>query len=138
MPAVNAIASAHQNVTRNVALRTCAPPARAPIAPSSPRNTSDAIDTTGTSIDGGETRTTESGNTAPVAKVPADRQGRLNRTGGRHLRDAEFIPRMSAERVPRHQLIGDLSREVRFDAALDINQGEFLVLEGGRCQSKLA
>jgi hypothetical protein len=66
------------------------------------------------------------------------RQGRLNRTGGRHLRDAEFIPRMSAERVPRHQLIGDLSREVRFDAALDINQGEFLVLEGRRCQSKLA
>jgi hypothetical protein len=27
---------------------------------------------TGTSIDGGETRTTESGNTAPVAKVPTD------------------------------------------------------------------
>ena len=72
MPAVNAIASAPQKVTRNVALRTYAPPARAPIAPSRPRNTSDAIDTTGTSIDVGETRTTDSGNTAPVAKVPAD------------------------------------------------------------------
>jgi hypothetical protein len=38
---------------------------------------------------------------------------------------------MGAERVLRHQLSGDLSREVRFDAALDVDQGEFLVLEGG-------
>ena len=59
------------------------------------------------------------------------RQGRLDRTGGRHLRDAELIPRMGAERVLRHQLIGDLSREARFDAALDVDQGELLVLEGG-------
>ena len=70
IPAVNAIASVPQNVTRNVALGTFAPPARAPIAPSSPRNTSDAIDTTGTSRDGGETRTNESGNTAPLRRYP--------------------------------------------------------------------
>ena len=37
---------------------------------------------------------------------------------------------MGAERVPRNQLIGDLSREVRFDGALDVDQRELLVLDG--------
>ena len=49
MPAVSAMASAPQNVTRAVARRTFAPPARAPIAPSRARNSSDAAETMGTS-----------------------------------------------------------------------------------------
>ena len=45
MPAVSAIASAPQKVTRTVAFATFAPPARAPIAPSRARKPSDAIET---------------------------------------------------------------------------------------------
>ena len=42
MPAVRPMASAPQNVTRRVALTTSAPPARAPMAPSSARKASEA------------------------------------------------------------------------------------------------
>src|SRR6476620_4039182 len=55
MPAVIPSANAPQNVTRAVARRMFAPPARAPIAPSSARKPSDAPDTTGTSAFVGDT-----------------------------------------------------------------------------------
>ena len=45
MPAVTAIASAPQTVTRAVARAIGAPPAFAPSAPSTARNTSEAPDT---------------------------------------------------------------------------------------------
>src|SRR5688572_29534308 len=57
IPAVSAIASAPQNVTRAVARRTFAPPALAPIAPSSEREPNDAAETIGTSAPAGETMT---------------------------------------------------------------------------------
>jgi hypothetical protein len=72
MPAVSAIASAPQNVTRCVGLKTPAPPALAPMAPSSARNASDAKETVVTSIDAGDTMTMGSGIAAPAAKVAAD------------------------------------------------------------------
>ncbi len=45
MPAVTAMASTPQNVTRAVARAMGAPPALAPSAPSTARNTSEAPDT---------------------------------------------------------------------------------------------
>ena len=78
MPAFNAIASALQKVTRMVALRVSAPPARAPIAPSNARNArnarnaSDAMDKIGTRAVEGAISTIASGIAAPTAKVAAD------------------------------------------------------------------
>ena len=72
MPAVRAIASAPQNVTRAVAGRTFAPPALAPIAPKSERKTSEATDTIGTKMLAGETSTINRGMAAPTANVAAD------------------------------------------------------------------
>ena len=46
--AVATMASAPQKVTRAVARKTFAPPALAPIAPSTPRNINEAADTIGT------------------------------------------------------------------------------------------
>src|SRR5665647_1028261 len=61
MPAVSAIAKAPQNVTRTVARRTLAPPARAPIAPRTARKPKDAADTSGTSAPAGDTTTMSRG-----------------------------------------------------------------------------
>src|SRR5689334_4247051 len=61
IPAVNAIASAPQNVTRTVARSTLAPPALAPIAPRRARKPKEAIETIGTSNFTGETTTMSSG-----------------------------------------------------------------------------
>lgn len=70
IPAVKAIASVPQKVTRRVPF---APSARALIALSSARNTRDVIETTGTTTDWGETRTIESGITAPAANFGGQR-----------------------------------------------------------------
>ena len=72
MPAVRAIASAPQNVTRAVARRTFAPPALAPIAPRRARKPKDAADTMGTSAPAGDTTTMSKGMAAPTENVAAD------------------------------------------------------------------
>jgi hypothetical protein len=72
MPAVRAIASAPQNVTRAVARRIFAPPAFAPMAPRSARKPKDAADTIGTSALAGDTTTMSKGIAAPAEKVAAD------------------------------------------------------------------
>ena len=59
MPAVSAIASAPQKVTRTVARTTLAPPALAPIAPSTARNTSAAPETI--EVEGGFAEVNEAG-----------------------------------------------------------------------------
>src|ERR1022692_4116839 len=72
MPAVRAIAKAPQNVTRTVARRTLAPPARAPIAPRTARKPKDAADTSGTSALAGDTTTLSRGMAAPTENDAAD------------------------------------------------------------------
>ena len=72
MPAVSAMAKAPQNVTRAVARRTFAPPALAPIAPRSARNTRDAAETTGMRLPVVDTKTANKGMAAPTEKVAAD------------------------------------------------------------------
>ena len=72
IPAVRAIAKAPQNVTRTMARRTFAPPARPPIAPRSARKPKDAADTIGTSKLAGDTTTISKGTAAPVENVTAD------------------------------------------------------------------
>ena len=72
MPAVRAIARAPQNVTRSVARRTLAPPARAPIAPRTARKAKDAADTMGTSALAGDTTTMSNGMTAPTENDAAE------------------------------------------------------------------
>ena len=71
-PAVSAIASAPQNVTRNAAFMTGAPPAWAPNPPKSARNTIDVAMTTGISAARGVSSTVINGIAAPTANVPAD------------------------------------------------------------------
>src|SRR5450756_176864 len=72
MPAVSAIAKAPQNVTRTVARRTLAPPARAPIAPRTARKPKDAADTSGTSAPAGDTTTMSKGMAAPTENDAAE------------------------------------------------------------------
>src|SRR5665811_2241432 len=72
MPAVRAIAKAPQNVTRTVARRTLAPPARAPIAPRTARKARDAADTMGTRALAGDTTTMSNGMTAPTENEAAE------------------------------------------------------------------
>ena len=72
IPAVNAIASAPQKVTRSVALPTFAPPARAPIAPNRARKTSDPIETPATRAAGDMSKTIARGIAAPTATLNAD------------------------------------------------------------------
>ena len=72
MPAVKAIASAPQNVTRAVPRRMFAPPARAPIAPRKARKARDAADTMATSAPAGDTKTMSRGMAAPTENDAAD------------------------------------------------------------------
>src|SRR5580704_9859785 len=72
MPAVRAIASAPQNVTRAVARRTFAPPVLAPIAPRRARKPNEAADSRGTSAPGGDTTTMSKGRAAPTENDAAD------------------------------------------------------------------
>jgi len=66
------MANAPQNVTRIVARRTFAPPARAPIAPRSARKPKEAADTSGTIALIGDMTTISNGNAAPTENVKAD------------------------------------------------------------------
>ena len=72
MPAVTAIASAPQNVTRIAPTVTPAPPARAANPPRSVRNTNEVPETRGIIADSGAIAVTRRGIAAPTAKLPAD------------------------------------------------------------------
>src|SRR5436305_15092272 len=71
-PAVSAIASAPQKVTRTPALQTEEPPARAAREPSSARKNRELPETAQTSADDGTRTTSRSGMAAPAEKVPAE------------------------------------------------------------------
>ena len=71
-PAVKAMASAPQNVTRTVARPTSAPRAFAPTAPNSARNRSDASETATTRKGAGVMNTISKGSAAPIANVAAE------------------------------------------------------------------
>src|SRR5512143_1722133 len=68
IPAVSPIAQAPQNATRIVGFTKPAPPALAPIAPSSDRKSSDPAATDGINALDGATRTRASGAAAPTEK----------------------------------------------------------------------
>ena len=72
MPAVTAIASAPQNVTRHAPFVTLAPPARAANPPRYARNSRDTPATKGTRLVAGTMTTVRSGMAAPTANVLAD------------------------------------------------------------------
>jgi cobalamin biosynthesis Mg chelatase CobN len=71
-PAVSAIASAPQKVTRATDLQTGEPPARAANAPNSARKNNELPETTQTRAVTGTTKTSSRGKAAPTANVPAD------------------------------------------------------------------
>tara|TARA_R100001440_G_scaffold17451_1_gene29456 strand:+ start:5085 stop:5489 length:405 start_codon:yes stop_codon:yes gene_type:complete len=71
-PAVKPIAKAPQNVTREAALRTGAPPTFAANEPSKARNTNELPGTIHISNHSGNNRTTHRGRAAPTENVPAD------------------------------------------------------------------
>ena len=72
MPAVTAMASAPQNVTRIAPAVTLAPPARAANATKSARKSKDFPDTKIISLACGAKAATTRGRAAPTAKLPAD------------------------------------------------------------------
>lgn len=72
MPAVSAMASAPQNVTRMAPRITPAPPARAANPPRSARNTSEVPDTRAINAGAGAKAVTNRGAAAPTAKLAAD------------------------------------------------------------------
>src|SRR5674476_54530 len=102
MPAVSAIARAPQNVTRSVARRILAPPARAPIAPSTARKAKDAADTMGTSALAGDTTTMSNGMTAPTENDAAD-QDSVRRRGRRGHADDQACGRDDAVVGAKHR-----------------------------------
>ena len=71
-PAVSAIASAPQNVTRTAARNTDEPPVRAANEPRSARNSKELPETVHTSVEAGATTTRRSGMAAPTVKVAAE------------------------------------------------------------------
>src|ERR1035437_7134847 len=71
-PEVIAIASAPQKVTRIAPISTLAPPARAASPPRSARKSSEVPDTRGINPASGDMAVTKRGNSAPMAKLPAD------------------------------------------------------------------
>lgn len=71
-PAVSASANAPQKVTRTAARKTPAPPAFAPMAPSSAKHPREAAETMGMIASRGAIPTTRSGSAAPAAKVTAE------------------------------------------------------------------
>ena len=71
-PAVRAIASAPQNVTRIAPIVTPAPPARAANPPRNARNTSDVTEMRMIKLAGGAITVTRRGIAAPVAKETAE------------------------------------------------------------------
>ena len=71
-PAVTAMASAPQNVTRIAPTVTPAPPARAANPPRSARNANEVHETRGIRLVSGVNAVTRSGMAAPTAKLPAD------------------------------------------------------------------
>ena len=72
IPAVMAIASAPQKATRIAALSNGAPPAFAPTAPKTARETRDTIPITGPTLPIGVRRAVKNGTAAPTAKDAAD------------------------------------------------------------------
>ena len=71
-PAVTAIASAPQNVTRVAPTVTPAPPVCAANPPRSARNANEVPATKGIRVGAGAIAATKSGIAAPIAKLPAD------------------------------------------------------------------
>jgi hypothetical protein len=71
-PAVSAMASAPQKVTRTIDFHKGAPPTRAATPPSKARNKSELPETTQTSEEIGTIKISNNGNNAPTVNVPAD------------------------------------------------------------------
>src|ERR1700687_3091154 len=71
-PAVSAMASAPQNVTRIAPIVTPAPPARAANPPRRARNSSEVPETRGIKPAAGAMAVTRRGMAAPTAQLPAD------------------------------------------------------------------
>ena len=71
-PAVTAMASAPQNVTRIAPIATLAPPARAAKPPRSARNINEVTETNGINLGAGANAVTKIGIVAPAAKLAAD------------------------------------------------------------------
>jgi hypothetical protein len=124
-PAVIPMASAPQNVTRITLGMTLAPPTRAAKAPKSPRKISEVPDTKIIRLASGAKAETMRGMTAP-ATSRSERS--LNRTRSQSFRDTEFVAGMSAYGVVSHELVGDLFRERRIEAATNVDCHQFLAL----------
>ena len=126
-PAVTAIASAPQNVTRIAPMVTPAPPTRAANPPRSARNTREVPDTRGIRVASGVMAVTKIGMAAPAAKLPADANAAWI---GRAAR-ASDMPSSSRACVPNasllHQLLGNLFCKQRIETASNVDRRQFLV-----------
>ncbi len=120
------MASAPQNVTRIAPMAVPAPPARAAEAPRIARNATEAQPTNAIRLVSGATAATSKGNAAPTAKLAAEGERGLNGSRALPLGDAQFIAGVGTQRIMCHELVGDLSRQPRFESAPDIDRRQFV------------
>jgi hypothetical protein len=129
-PAVIAIASAPQKVTRHAPIRTPAPPARAATAPNKARKKNAVADIHGIRLCAGANVVTASGSAAPTAKLAADASAAWT---GRALWSSE-MPSSSrpwgTEGVVRHQLLRHLLRQARLEPSADIDGRQLTPFRG--------
>jgi hypothetical protein len=130
IPAVRAMASAPQNVTRAVACTMFAPPALAPIAPRSEKNQG------GTRHDGKE-RTSgryddhEPGHSRAYGERCSRSQRGLHGTRRSGRGNPQLIARVGSQGIFRRELMGDLPRKRRIDTALCVDPGKFIQFKRG-------
>ncbi len=130
MPAVAAIASAPQNVTRAAAAPIVAPPARAAMAPSAARNTRAVAGTARAPSARARAPRRRAAAEAPQREARSRRRRGLQRSRNRAVRDAELVASVGAERVVRHELLGHLLRELLIQAPAHVDAHELAVLAG--------
>ncbi len=92
------------------------------MAPSTARKASDRTATISTTFSAGDKNAVASGNAAPVANDAADASAACRGRARRISEMPEFIARMSAERILRHQLRRNFRGEPRIEAAFDVDR----------------
>ena len=124
------MAAAPQSATRAAPRHKPAPPSRAETAPSAARNTNDDSATQATSCKRRRPRRHADRQHGADGEARGRRERRLHRARGRGVGQAEFVARMGAEGVVRHELPGHLVGECRIEPALDVDARQLAPLAG--------
>jgi len=126
MTAVTTIATPPPTVTRSAARPIGAPPRCPPSAPSAARLAREHTAIAGMSQPDGTASSARIGNEGKGREARRGYPRGLHRLRKRRLVDAEFVAQVRAESVARAQLLGDSHRKLLVEAALHVDQSQFL------------